>query len=67
MADDRVVLDVRNLSQAYGGSRILRDVSLQADKGALVALLENHQNADGSVRVPKALAPYLGGIEVLAP
>ena len=34
---------------------------------ALVALLENHQNADGSVRVPKALAPYLGGIEVLAP
>jgi seryl-tRNA synthetase len=32
---------------------------------ALVALLENHQQADGSVRIPPALRPYLGGIEVL--
>ncbi|MCK9514502.1 MAG: serine--tRNA ligase [Ottowia sp.] len=28
---------------------------------ALVALLENHQQADGSIRVPKALRPYLDG------
>ncbi|MFV0679990.1 serine--tRNA ligase [Ottowia sp.] len=28
---------------------------------ALVAVLENHQTADGSIRVPKALQPYLGG------
>ena len=34
---------------------------------ALVAVLENHQQADGSVRVPKALQPYLGGAEVLRP
>ena len=34
---------------------------------ALVAVLENHQQADGSVRVPAALRPYLGGAEVLAP
>ena len=27
----------------------------------IVALFENHQEADGSVRIPKALAPYLGG------
>jgi seryl-tRNA synthetase len=27
----------------------------------IVALLENHQNADGSVNIPKALQPYLGG------
>jgi seryl-tRNA synthetase len=27
----------------------------------LVAVLENYQNADGSVTVPKALVPYLGG------
>jgi seryl-tRNA synthetase len=27
----------------------------------IVALLENHQEADGSVRIPKALQPYLGG------
>ncbi len=33
---------------------------------ALVAVLENHQQADGSVRIPAALQPYLGGLEVLA-
>jgi len=32
---------------------------------ALVAVLENHQQADGSIRVPAALRPYLGGAEVL--
>jgi seryl-tRNA synthetase len=32
----------------------------------LVAVLENYQNADGSVTVPKALRPYLGGIDRLA-
>jgi len=32
----------------------------------LVALLEQYQNADGSVRVPKALVPYMGGLEVIA-
>jgi seryl-tRNA synthetase len=31
----------------------------------LVAVLENHQQADGSIRVPAALRPYLGGLEVL--
>ncbi|MEF9385200.1 serine--tRNA ligase [Ralstonia solanacearum species complex bacterium KE056] len=33
----------------------------------LVAVLENYQNADGSVTVPAALRPYLGGQEVLKP
>jgi seryl-tRNA synthetase len=28
-------------------------------------LLENHQQADGSVRVPEALRPFLGGREAL--
>jgi seryl-tRNA synthetase len=32
---------------------------------ALVAVLENHQQADGSIRVPAALRPYLGGLAVL--
>jgi seryl-tRNA synthetase len=32
---------------------------------ALVAVLENHQQADGSVRVPAALRPYVGGQEFL--
>ncbi len=33
----------------------------------LVALLENHQRADGSIGIPPLLRPYLGGLEVLAP
>jgi seryl-tRNA synthetase len=32
----------------------------------LVAVLENYQNADGSVRVPKVLQPYMGGLEVIS-
>jgi seryl-tRNA synthetase len=32
---------------------------------ALVAVLENHQQADGSIKVPAALQPYMGGISVL--
>ncbi|MFN4267091.1 MAG: serine--tRNA ligase [Aquabacterium sp.] len=34
---------------------------------ALVAVLENHQQADGSIKVPAALRPYLGGQEFLKP
>ena len=34
---------------------------------ALVALLENKQQVDGSIAIPKALQPYLGGLEVLSP
>jgi len=33
----------------------------------IVAILENHQQADGSVAVPLALRPFLGGLEVLEP
>ena len=32
---------------------------------ALVAVLENYQNADGSITVPEALRSYMGGVEVL--
>ncbi len=41
--------------------------TLVAVTRAIVALLENHQQADGSVRVPVALRPYLGGREHLTP
>jgi len=34
---------------------------------AMVAVLENYQNADGSVTLPAALRPYMGGIEKLSP
>jgi len=33
----------------------------------LVAILETHQNADGSVTIPEALRPYLGGLAVAEP
>jgi seryl-tRNA synthetase len=31
----------------------------------LVAILENHQQPDGSVIIPKALRPYLGGAQMI--
>ena len=33
----------------------------------LAAILENYQNADGTVTVPEVLRPYMGGMEVIAP
>lgn len=33
----------------------------------MAAIIENYQNADGSVRVPEALVPYMGGVEVIKP
>jgi seryl-tRNA synthetase len=33
---------------------------------ALVAVMENYQNADGSISVPKVLQPYMGGAECIA-
>jgi seryl-tRNA synthetase len=40
--------------------------TLMASTRTIVAILENHQQADGSVVVPKALVPYLG-MEVIKP
>ena len=34
---------------------------------ALVAVIENYQQADGSVTVPEVLKPYMGGLDVLRP
>ncbi len=33
----------------------------------MAAIMENYQNTDGSVTVPEALRPYMGGIEVIRP
>jgi seryl-tRNA synthetase len=41
--------------------------TLCASTRTIVALLETHQNADGSVTVPHALRPHLGGLELLKP
>ncbi len=38
-----------------------------ASPRVIIPLLENHQNADGSVTLPQALVPYMTGIEVITP
>jgi seryl-tRNA synthetase len=34
---------------------------------ALIAVLETYQNPDGSVTIPSALRPYMGGLERIEP
>jgi seryl-tRNA synthetase len=63
-------LDVRERSPhpPVGGNRHVATLNgTLATTRWLVAILENHQQPDGSVVVPKALRPYLGGLDVLAP
>ncbi|MBQ4583380.1 MAG: serine--tRNA ligase [Bacilli bacterium] len=38
-----------------------------ASPRGMIAVLENNVNADGSVNIPKALQPYMGGLEVIYP
>ncbi|MDE7106523.1 MAG: serine--tRNA ligase [Anaeroplasmataceae bacterium] len=44
----------------------LNNTVLATPRG-LIAVLENNYNADGSVSVPKALQPYMGGVKILKP
>jgi seryl-tRNA synthetase len=32
----------------------------------LIAILENYQNPDGSIAIPDALKPYMGGLEKIS-
>lgn len=55
-----------------GGKKVMQPLAtlngtLCAVPRTIVAILENHQLADGSVRVPEVLRPYLGGRELLEP
>jgi seryl-tRNA synthetase len=52
-----------------GGTEVVATLNgtLMAATRTIVALLENHQQADGSVRVPEILQPHLGGRTVLEP
>ncbi|MEV3873093.1 serine--tRNA ligase [Streptomyces sp. NPDC049906] len=64
-------LSVR-MRDARDGKKVLQPLAtlngtLCAVPRTIVAILENHQQADGSVVVPKVLQPYLGGREVLEP
>jgi len=66
-------LDVRYRPAAEEGGTAPKTQHVATLNGTLattrwiVALLETHQQADGSVRVPEVLRPYLGGLEVIRP
>jgi len=65
-------LDIRGRFATEGGGTDVKPIAtlngtLVAIPRTIVAILETHQQADGSVRVPKALQPYLQGREVIEP
>ena len=44
----------------------LRNTVLATPRG-LIAFLENNYNADGSIRIPEVLRPYMGGKDIIKP
>ena len=56
-------LDVKFRSGPRGSAEFVHTLNgtLVATSRALIAVLENCQRADGSVRLPEALVPYIGG------
>jgi len=61
----------RPAQSAKGGEKGTRFVHTLNGSGVavgrcLIAVMENYQQADGSIEVPEALRPYLGGMEVIA-
>ncbi len=62
-------LAIRERDPEGGSTRIVATLNGTAltSTRPIIALLENHQQADGSVHVPEALRPFLGGMETLTP
>jgi seryl-tRNA synthetase len=60
-------LDIRSRTESGKTSPVATLNGTLATTRWLVAILETHQQADGSVRVPTALQPYLGGLAVIEP
>lgn len=60
-------LDIRHRGESGKTSPVATLNGTLATTRWLVAILETHQLPDGSVRVPDALRPYLGGLEVFEP
>ncbi len=60
-------LDIRYRTESGKTSPVATLNGTLATTRWIVAILETHQQADGSVRVPEALRPYLGGLSVLEP
>ena len=60
-------LDIRHRTESGRTTPVATLNGTLATTRWLVAILETHQQADGSVVVPEVLRPYLGGLEVLEP
>ncbi|MHB1171848.1 MAG: serine--tRNA ligase [Lacisediminihabitans sp.] len=60
-------LDIRHRTESGRTAPVATLNGTLATTRWLVAILETHQQADGSVRVPAALRPYLGGLERIEP
>jgi len=60
-------LDIRHRTESGKTTPVATLNGTLATTRWLVALLETHQRADGSVVIPEALRPYLGGLEVAEP
>jgi seryl-tRNA synthetase len=60
-------LDIRHRTESGRTAPVATLNGTLATTRWIVAILETHQRADGSVAVPEALRPYLGGLEVLEP
>jgi seryl-tRNA synthetase len=60
-------LDIRSRTESGKTTPVATLNGTLATTRWLVAILETHQQADGSVRVPAALQPYLGGLTVIEP
>jgi seryl-tRNA synthetase len=60
-------LDIRHRTESGKTTPVATVNGTLATTRWIVAILETHQQADGSVRVPEALRPYLGGLEVMEP
>ena len=55
--------------EQFKGTRLLYTLngSGLAVGRCMAAIIENYQNADGTITVPRALVPYMGGLEVIGP
>jgi seryl-tRNA synthetase len=60
-------LDIRSRTESGRTAPVATLNGTLATTRWIVAILETHQRADGSVTVPEALRPHLGGLEVLEP
>ncbi len=60
-------LNIRSRFASGTGPVATLNGTLCAMTRTIIMILENHQQADGSVRIPEALRPYLGGREAFTP